>query len=100
MVRGMVSWVLRMVDIWIRRVVRMRVRVLVVGNEGLRYALADGIDLGSVATTGNADADVDVGELVEAENEEGLVDLEAEDLGLNKVERAAVDLDQTLAGLA
>lgn len=36
-------------------------------------------------------------ELVEAKDEERLVDLEAEDLGLNERKRLAVDLDQTLA---
>lgn len=49
--------------------------LLVVSDEGLGDGLTDGVDLGSVATTGNADADVDVGELVEAHNEERLVDL-------------------------
>lgn len=49
--------------------------LLVVGDEGLGDGLADGVDLGSVTTTGDADADVDVGELVEADNQEGLVDL-------------------------
>lgn len=49
--------------------------LLVVGDEGLGDGLADGVDLGGVATTGDADADVDVGELVKANNEEGLVDL-------------------------
>lgn len=50
--------------------------LLVVGNEGLGDGLTDGVDLGSVATTGDADADVDVGELVEADDEDGLVDLQ------------------------
>ena len=36
-------------------------------------------------------------ELVETEDEERLVDLEAEDLRLNERKRLAVDLDQTLA---
>jgi hypothetical protein len=37
--------------------------------------LTDGVDLRGVTTTGDAHADVDVGELVEADDEEGLVDL-------------------------
>lgn len=49
--------------------------LLVVGDEGLGDGLADGVDLGGVATAGDADADVEVGELVEADDEEGLVDL-------------------------
>ena len=39
-------------------------------------------------------------ELVEAENEDGLVDLESQDLGLDKGKRLSVDLDETLALLA
>ena len=50
--------------------------LLVVGDEGLGDGLTDGVDLGGVATAGDADADVEVGELVEADDEEGLVDLE------------------------
>jgi hypothetical protein len=50
--------------------------LLVVGDEGLGDGLADGVDLGGVTTTGDTDADVDVGELVEADNQEGLVNLE------------------------
>lgn len=38
--------------------------------------------------------------LVESKEEDGLVDLEAEDLRLNERERLAVDLDQALALLA
>jgi hypothetical protein len=49
--------------------------LLVVGDEGLGDGLTDGVDLGGVATAGDADADVDVGELVEADDEERLVDL-------------------------
>lgn len=39
-------------------------------------------------------------ELVEAEDEDRLVDLEAKDLRLDERERLAVDLDETLALLA
>lgn len=49
--------------------------LLVVGDEGLGDGLTDGVDLGGVTTTSDADADVDVGELVEADNQERLVDL-------------------------
>lgn len=49
--------------------------LLVVGDEGLGNGLADGVDLRSVTTTGDADADVDVGELVKADNQERLVNL-------------------------
>ena len=49
--------------------------LLVVGDEGLGDGLADGVDLRGVTTSGDAHADVEVGELVEADDEEGLVDL-------------------------
>jgi hypothetical protein len=53
--------------------------LLVVGDEGLGNGLSDGVDLRGVTTAGDADADVEVGELVEADNEEGLVDLKLGD---------------------
>lgn len=48
---------------------------LVVGDYRLGDGLSDGVDLGGVTTTVDTDADVDFGELVEAEEENGLVDL-------------------------
>jgi hypothetical protein len=95
--------------------------LLVVGDDGLGDGLANGIDLGNVTTTGDADTDVDTGELVKANNQKRLVDLyihpqsaplsfliilhtkivesylEAQDLGLDQVERLAVDLNEALA---
>lgn len=52
--------------------------LLVVGDQGLGDGLTDGVDLRGVTTAGDADADVQVGELVKADNEEGLVDLREE----------------------
>lgn len=49
--------------------------LLVVGDQGLGDGLTDGVDLRGVTTAGDADADVDVGELVDADDQEGLVDL-------------------------
>lgn len=49
--------------------------LLVVGDEGLSDSLTDGVDLGSVTTTGNANADVNTSELVEADNQERLIKL-------------------------
>jgi hypothetical protein len=74
-------------------------KLLVVGNDGLGDSLTDGVDLGSVTTTGDANTDVDVGELLETGDQKWLVDLEAEDFRLNEVEGLSVDLDQTLASL-
>lgn len=107
--------------------------LLVVGDDGLGDGLTDGVDLRGVTTTGDADADVDVGwenvslcdawvsvcpcalddcccsgakasqsvrtELVKTEDQDGLVDLEAEDLGLDEGKRLSVDLDEALASL-
>jgi hypothetical protein len=38
-------------------------------------------------------------ELVNTEDEDGLVDLKSQDLGLDKGKRLSVDLDETLSGL-
>jgi len=74
--------------------------LLVVGDNALGNGLTDGVDLGSVTTTTDADADVNAGELVQTEEEDGLVDLEAQNLGLDKAQGLAVDLDEALALLA
>jgi hypothetical protein len=73
--------------------------LLVVGNDGLGDGLTNGVNLGCVSTTGNSDADVDVGELVETNDQEGLVDLESQDLWLDEVERLSVDLNESLSCL-
>ena len=48
---------------------------LIIRDNGLCNGLADGVDLGGVTTARDTDSDVDVGEFVEAEEEEGFVDL-------------------------
>ncbi|CAK9779837.1 unnamed protein product [Cutaneotrichosporon oleaginosum] len=48
-------------------------------DEALGDGLAESVELRDVATTLDAEADVDVGELVRAGNEDGLVDLVAEE---------------------
>ena len=73
--------------------------LLIVCNDRLGDGLTDGVDLGCVSTSGNSDADVDASELVQADNQEGFVDLESQDLGLDEVERLSVDLDQSLTSL-
>lgn len=50
-------------------------KLLVVGDEGLGNGLTDGVDLRGVTTAGDADANVNVGKLVEADDQNGLVDL-------------------------
>jgi hypothetical protein len=74
--------------------------LLVVGNDGLGKSLTDGVDLGSVSTTLDADADVDVGELLRADAEDGLVDLELQDLGFEEFNGGTVDTDETMSTLA
>lgn len=73
--------------------------LLVVGNDGLADGLTDGVDLGSVSTTGDANSNIDVGELLEANDEEGFVDLVSQDLWLNEVEGLAVNLDESFSCL-
>jgi hypothetical protein len=73
--------------------------LLVVGDNGLGDGLTDGVDLRCVSTTSHSDADIDVGELLETDDEEGFVDLKSEDLRLDEVERLSVHLDQSFSGL-
>lgn len=103
--------------------------LLVVGDDGFGNGLADSVDLRSVSTAGDANADVDVGcqvrqylsflsyailsmrsvssrawsvrtELVNTEDQDGLVDLEAQDVGGDEGKRLSVDLNEALASLA
>lgn len=73
--------------------------LLVIGDDGLRDGLTDGVDLGCVSTTGNSDSDVDIGELVKSNDEERLVDLESQDLWLDQVEGLSVDLHESFTSL-
>jgi len=74
-------------------------KLLVVCDDRFGDGLTDGIDLGDVSTTVNPDANINIGELVETNNEERLVDLESQDLGLDEVEGLSVDLDESFTGL-
>lgn len=58
------------------------------------------VDLGSLTTTTDTDADINVGETLLAEDKDGLEDLQAEDLGLDELKGDTVDTDHTLSGLA
>lgn len=73
--------------------------LLVESNKTLGNGLSDGVDLRNVSSTVDLDSDVNVGELVEANNEERLVDLHSENGGLNEGDGGTVELDQALAGL-
>ena len=74
-------------------------KLLVVGDNGLGDGLTDGVDLRCVSTASNSDADIDVGELLKTDDQEGFVDLESQDLGLNQVQRLSVDLDESFTSL-
>ena len=74
-------------------------KLLVVGDNGLGDGLTDGVDLRCVSTASNSDADIDVGELLKTDDQEGFVDLESKDLGLDEVERLSVNFDQALSSL-
>lgn len=72
---------------------------LVICNQRLGNGLSDGIYLGSLTTTADADTDVDIGELVQAEDQERLIELESEDLRLDKGDWLSVNLDESLTSL-
>jgi hypothetical protein len=74
--------------------------LLVVGDDGLGKSLADSVDLRSVSTSLDTDTDVNVGELVRANTENGLVDLELQNIRLDELKRGTVETDQTPAGFA
>ena len=74
--------------------------LLVVSDESLGYALPDGVYLGGVTAALHADAHVHAGEAVATEEEDWLEGLEAEDLRLHQLDRAAVDLNEASAALA
>lgn len=66
----------------------------VVCDNRLGNGLADGVNLRCVSTTLHTNTDVDSLESLFASNEHGLVDLEAQDLGLEEVDRRAIDVDE------
>lgn len=74
--------------------------LLVPGDQSLGNGLANGVDLGHITTTADADADIHALEPASAQQQNGLLDLEAQQLGLNEFEGLAVDADHTLAASA
>lgn len=69
--------------------------LLVVGDQTLGNGLADSIELRNVTTTGDADADVEVGVVLRAQNKDGLENLETEDLRLDEGDGDTVKFEQT-----
>ena len=68
-----------------------------VSNNGLCDGLSDGVNLRSVATTRDADADVDCRQVLLSEHQNGFIDLVAERGGLDETQRLAVDADEATA---
>merc|ERR1712172_473719 len=60
--------------------------LLVVGNQGLGQSLSDSIHLASVAATLDTDPDVNIGKPVLAQEQDGLLQLEAQGLRLDKLQ--------------
>ena len=65
---------------------------------GGTHGLAHGVDLRDLTSTLHADADVDGGELIDTEKEDGLVELGPENLGGEELDGGAVHPDEALAG--
>ena len=66
-----------------------------VGNDGLGNCCSDGVDLCSDTSTLYSDANVEVGELILSENKDGFENLQSHNLGLNVLDRLAINLDET-----
>jgi hypothetical protein len=73
--------------------------LLIVSDNGLGDGLTDGVDLRCVSTTSDPDADVDVGEFLETDNQEGFVNLESKDLRLDEIERLSINLYDSFSRL-
>ena len=75
---------------------RLLINILLVeSHKRLGDALTNRVDLGSVTTAVDADPHVDASETVLPEEKHRLEDLESEDLWVEQLDRAAVELDQT-----
>ena len=73
---------------------------LVIGDDRLRNRLPNGVDLRSVATALHADAQIHDGKALAAQQQDRLEDLVAQHFRLDKLDGAAIDLDQATAFLA
>merc|ERR1712146_259193 len=74
--------------------------LLVKGHQRLGDRLADGVDLAGVTTTLDAHPDVDLGEALLAEKQDGLVHLVTQHRRVHQLNGAAIDLDEAAATLA
>merc|ERR1712168_31471 len=87
----------QILDLLLRLLVNI---LLVVGNQTTGNGLADGVHLGDATTTANADADVNAGEFLLANDQKWLLEFESECLWLDLLQWFAIHLDESLAGLA
>jgi len=74
--------------------------LLIEGDQSLRNTLTNGINLGGVATALDADSHVHTREPALPEKEDRLKSLEPEDFRFDKLDGAAVNLDETAPSLA
>ena len=81
-------------------VLRLFINVfLVVSNKTLCNCLSDSVNLRDVTTTGDSNSDVNVGEFVQAYQQQWFVNFESQNLWFNQSDWRTVDLDQTFTGL-
>ena len=71
--------------------------LLIVSDKSLGESLTDGIDLGNMTTAAHSDSDVQIGESLEAKEEDGFKDLDPEGLGFQEFDGGAIDSEYSLA---
>lgn len=74
--------------------------LLVEGHQSLGDSLTDGVDLGDMSSTADADTDVHTSELLLAEQQDGLLQFVLEDLGLDVLDGATVHPQESIAARA
>lgn len=67
-------------------------------DDGLADSLSDGVDLRGVSSTLDLESDVHVGDLVLADDEDGLVELVSEERRLSEGDRLSVESDKSSTG--
>jgi len=67
-------------------------------DDGLSDSLSDGVNLGDLSSTLDLDSDVDLGELVLSDDEDGLVVLVSEEGGLSEGDGLSVESDESTSG--
>ena len=61
--------------------------------------MSDGVDLRNMTTTSDSNSDIDVGELVQTNQQQWFVNLESQDFWFDQSDWRTVNLNQTLTGL-